>query len=76
MIENIVIAGTVSMVIYSVVIIWRKSENICESLLMRFFQKKSTGSMDLDNLIRVLILIFWLGIIWTPIIYVLSLIFD
>lgn len=76
MIEKIVIAVVVTLFIFSIVIIWKKSEKISESLLMKLLNKKSTKSMDIDNLIRFLILILWAALIWTPVIYVLSLIFD
>jgi hypothetical protein len=76
MLTNISISVVVFGIIYSVIMIWRYSLSISETIFQKFTGKNTSGSMDVDNLVRFLILIVLVPVIWTPIIYILTLIFD
>lgn len=76
MIQNVVTSVVVFGIIYSIYIIWKYSLIMTESLFSKVIKKKSSGSLDIDNLVRFIILIITVLLVWFPIIYVLTLIFD
>jgi hypothetical protein len=76
MIRNIVVSTLAILSMYSLVIFWKITDVISKKLLMKIFKRESSGYLDLDNLIRFLLLIIMVVLVWTPIGYVLTMIFK
>lgn len=76
MIRNVVVSTLAILAMYSLVIFWKITDVMSKKLLLKIFKKESSGYLDLDNLIRFLFLIIMVVFVWTPIGYVLNMIFD
>src|SRR5690554_5032552 len=72
MVENILIAVTVSGIVVLLVLCWKLSNKWKEWLLEKIYGEKSTNSLDGDNLIRFVMVIIVLTSIFVPIIYFIS----
>jgi hypothetical protein len=76
MIRNVVVSTLAMVAMYSLVIFWKITDVVSKKLLLKIVKKESSGYLDLDNLIRFLFLIIIVVLVWTPIGYVLTIIFD
>ena len=74
--KQIVTAGVVGGLLTSLVFTWKASEGIKNRILNKLTGKNEFESLDLNIIARVAILITIMAIVWMPIFYILSMIYD
>ncbi len=57
-------------------IFWKLTSKISEKIYLNLLKKESSGNLDLDNLVRFILLVFLMFLFWSPILYLLTMIFD
>lgn len=75
-IEQVLIWGFVGGFMTTLFGFWKISDRWKEKIIFSLSKKNTTGSLDLDNLVRISFVLVIMAIIWIPLFLIGSLIFD